>query len=190
MLKIFLTFIALVGCEEKGVTAMHSYPILPAEQFFQPFSGFSPRLTASDLKSMPGLDKFGYMAMNTSGKIGSQAWRKRDYGDPNENDLSVSVAWHKSEAEAKSYYLRLSGRSLPIEKPFPGLEMPGCDEYSSRVLNIPGRSSLLHIVTRYGNYVFNVMVLTKSDGYFPDIDSFKGSAKAFDANVRNLLGNH
>lgn len=183
---LIVLFGALVGCEEKGAATMHSYPILPLENFFQSFSALNARLTTSERKSIPGLDKYGYMPMNNGGKIGSQAWSKRDYGDPNINDLSISVAWHESEAESKNYYYKLAGRSVPNE-PAASFEMPSCDEYSARILNTPGRGSLLLMVARYGNYVFNVVVLTKTDGYFPDVDAFRSNAKAFDTNIGNLL---
>ena len=169
---------------------MPPFPIISPEKFFQPFSSLNAALTAADWKSMPGHDEDGYVPSNTGGKLRIQYWSKRDYEDPNINDLSIGVAWHASEAEAKNYYSGLIKRSLlPIAQPFVGLEMPGCDEFAAQVLSIPSSDNILTIVVRYGNYVFNITVLEKSDGYFPNLETFKNDAKAFDANIHRLLTN-
>ncbi len=171
--------------------AARPFPLLPPERFFQPFAELKAGFGAAERKTMPTVDGLGYMtAPFANERFAAESWRKCDYGDPNTSDLSVSIIWHSSEADARSYYSRIVTKAhscLPGAEASATFEMPGCSELAAKTISLAGHKSIVNVVVRYGNYMFNLTWLTTSDGYFPTIEAVSASAKAFDANVSHIL---
>ncbi len=133
-------------------------------------------------------DKYGYLTSpDTGAKFYARAWRKRDYDDPNTNDLSISVIWEPSEQAAVKHQAIIAKRAASAAQPFSGLTLPSCDAFIARSYQLNESRNILQLLARYKNYVFNLAVSAMPDGYFQSIETFVPYALAFDQHMASVL---